>query len=128
MLYLDPPNWGCEGDYGPGVFEQADFERANFERLADLLATIAGSFILSINDTPGAREVFGRFAIEAVPVTYTIGGRTRRWTARGRGDRAGLDAEKGSVLSRHQALKLEALFLSAAGVIDRRDPCDRCLI
>ena len=29
-------------------------------------------FILSINDTPGAREAFGRFAIEEVETTYTI--------------------------------------------------------
>lgn len=78
LFYLDPPYWGCEGDYGPGVFERADFER-----LADQLATIAGSFILSINDTPGARQVFGRFGIEAVPVTYTI------CTAHGGGQRAG---------------------------------------
>lgn len=35
----------------PGVFAVSDFER-----LADKLGQIAGSFILSINDTPGARE------------------------------------------------------------------------
>ena len=28
--------------------------------------------MLSINDTPGAREVFGRFAFEEVETTYTI--------------------------------------------------------
>ena len=78
LFYLDPPYWGCEGDYGPGVFGRDDFQR-----LADQLATIAGSFILSINDTPGAREVFGRFDVDAVPVTYTIG------TASGAGRRAG---------------------------------------
>ncbi|MGI4730675.1 MAG: hypothetical protein ACRYFW_02870 [Janthinobacterium lividum] len=28
MLFsLGPPYWGWEGDYGPGVFERADFER-----------------------------------------------------------------------------------------------------
>ncbi len=67
LFYLDPPYWNCERDYGVGVFERADFER-----LADQLAAIEGKFILSINDTPGAREVFGRFAIETVAVTYTI--------------------------------------------------------
>jgi len=77
LFYLDPPYWACEGDYGAGVFEQADFER-----LADQLSGIQGSFILSINDTPGVREVFGRFEFEEVEATYTIatatsGGGTR---------------------------------------------------
>ena len=39
--------------------------------------------MLSINDTPLAREVFGRFEMEEVPVTYTIG------AAHGRAQRAG---------------------------------------
>lgn len=78
LFYPDPPYWGCEEDYGEGTFARADFER-----LADQLASIAGTFVLSINDTPGAREVFGRFAIEDVATTYTIG------TANGGGKRAG---------------------------------------
>ena len=40
----------------------------------DQLAAIRGRFILTINDTPGAREVFGRFHVDAVPTTYTVGG------------------------------------------------------
>ena len=78
LFYLDPPYWGCEGDYGDDVFERADFNR-----LADQLGTVTGQFILSLNDTPGARQAFAQFAIEAVPVTYTIG------TATGAGVRAG---------------------------------------
>lgn len=68
LFYLDPPYWGCEDDYGGAIFERADFER-----LAAQLAGIAGRFILSINDTSGVRETFGRFGIEAVETTYTIG-------------------------------------------------------
>jgi DNA adenine methylase len=68
LFYLDPPYWGCEKDYGPGVFDRADFER-----LAEQLAGIKGRFLLSLNDTPGVREVFGRFDIEAVETTYTVG-------------------------------------------------------
>lgn len=67
LFYLDPPYWGNEADYGVGTFERADFER-----LAEQLAGIRGQFILSINYTPGAREVFGRFAIDAVETTYGI--------------------------------------------------------
>lgn len=67
LFYLDPPYWGCEADYGEGVFARADFER-----LADQLAEIEGRFVLSINATPGAREMFGRFTMDEVETTYTI--------------------------------------------------------
>lgn len=67
LFYLDPPYWDCETDYGPGVFGRDDFAA-----LADQLASISGRFVLSINDTPGAREVFARFAIEEVKTTYTL--------------------------------------------------------
>jgi len=32
-----------------------------------------GRFLLSINDTPGVREVFGAFALDLVNTTYTVG-------------------------------------------------------
>jgi DNA adenine methylase len=67
LFYLDPPYVDCEADYGDA------FAPTDFERLAEQLAGIAGQFVLSINDTPLAREIFGRFELEAVPVTYTIG-------------------------------------------------------
>ncbi|BBF70171.1 DNA adenine methylase [Sphingomonas bisphenolicum] len=67
LFYLDPPYWNCESDYGAGVFERADFER-----LAEQLLEIRGKFLLSINDTPGARAVFSRFHMQAVDVTYSI--------------------------------------------------------
>jgi DNA adenine methylase len=78
LFYLDPPYWGCEEDYGAGTFSRADFAQ-----LADQLGGITGCFILSINDTPGAREVFGRFQLDEVETTYTIG------TPSGGGLRAG---------------------------------------
>ncbi len=78
LFYLDPPYWNCEADYGEGVFARADFER-----LADQLSGIDGQFVLSINGTPGAREVFGRFQVDDVETTYTIG------TAGGGGKRVG---------------------------------------
>ncbi|NLS28142.1 Modification methylase DpnIIA [Sphingomonas sp. S2M10] len=70
LFYLDPPYWGCEGDYGAGVFDREDFAR-----LAEQLAGIQGKFLLSINDTPGAREVFGRFVLEDVETTWSVGAR-----------------------------------------------------
>jgi len=67
LFYLDPPYWNCEEDYGAGVFSRTDFEL-----LATQLAEIRGRFILSINDTPGARDVFSAFSIEEVQTTYSI--------------------------------------------------------
>lgn len=79
LFYLDPPYWNCERDYGDGVFGREDHSR-----LADQLSGISGQFVLSINDTPGAREVYGRFDIEEVETTYTIATATA-----GAGKRAG---------------------------------------
>lgn len=68
LFYLDPPYWGCETDYGQDVFGRADFER-----LASLLAGIKGRFLLSINDTAGVRDAFAAFHMAEVTTTYTVG-------------------------------------------------------
>ncbi|MEY2883064.1 MAG: hypothetical protein RL490_788 [Pseudomonadota bacterium] len=67
LFYLDPPYWGNEGDYGPGVFSPDDFAR-----LAAQLGTIAGKFILSINDNPAVRALFAGFRLTPVSTSYTI--------------------------------------------------------
>ena len=69
LFYLDPPYHGSEGDYGAGMFG-----RDEFAEMAQLLAGIRGRFILSINDTPEIRELFGDFIIEGVGVRYSVGG------------------------------------------------------
>lgn len=68
LFYLDPPYWGCEGDYG-----KAMFNREEFARMAEQLAGIKGQFLLSLNDVPGVRELFAGFSIETVETTYSIG-------------------------------------------------------
>ena len=40
--------------------------------LAALLAGLKGKFILSINDTPGVREVFANFKVEVVQTRYSV--------------------------------------------------------
>jgi DNA adenine methylase len=72
LFYLDPPYFGSEREYGKELFSRADFAR-----LAEQLAAIAGRFVLSINDTPQIRDVFGAFAFERVATTYTVGGGAR---------------------------------------------------
>ncbi len=69
LFYLDPPYFGCETDYGVGVFSRDDFQR-----LADQLRAIKGSFILSINDKPEIREIFAGMQLEEVGLNYRISG------------------------------------------------------
>lgn len=69
LFYLDPPYWGCEEDYGLGVFGRADFVG-----LAEQLRAGAARFVLSINDVPETREIFSAFAMRPVELTYHISG------------------------------------------------------
>lgn len=67
LFYIDPPYWGCEDDYGKDLFSRTDFTS-----LAGMLSTIKGKFILSLNDHPGVREVFGGFKLEKVKTRYSV--------------------------------------------------------
>ncbi len=72
FFYLDPPYFGCETDYGKGIFNREDFGR-----MAQQLGKIKGKFILSINDTKEMRQTFSRFRLRAVTTTYALAGKTR---------------------------------------------------
>lgn len=69
LFYLDPPYFGCERDYGDGMFS-----REQFEQMAAVLRGVKGRFILSLNDNAEVRRIFAGFDIEEVAVRYTIGG------------------------------------------------------
>lgn len=69
LFYLDPPYWGCEKDYGEGVFNRSDFAE-----MAEMLSAIKGRFMVSLNDTPEVRDTFSRFQIVPVNLLYTISG------------------------------------------------------
>jgi len=68
LFYCDPPYWGCTDDYGKNLFSPDDFDR-----LRALLEGIQGRFILSLNDTPEVREIFGQFDLEEVTLKYQAG-------------------------------------------------------
>ncbi len=68
LFYLDPPYWGCEGDYGKELFTREDFTR-----MASQLGRIKGRFLMSINDVPAIRSAFAAFQMTEVATTYTIG-------------------------------------------------------
>ncbi len=76
MFYLDPPYLGHEADYGRDMFGREDFEA-----MADMLKRLKGRFILSLNDTPEVRELFGWAQIEAVETRYSANARSTRRAA-----------------------------------------------
>lgn len=69
LFYLDPP---YDETTGYGVA----FDRGDYQRMADQLGAIAGSFLMSINDTPFIRETFARFHISEVDTTWTVSSAT----------------------------------------------------
>jgi DNA adenine methylase len=69
LFYLDPPYWGGEDDYGPGIFAPL-----SFEALAAALREIRGRFLLSINDVPDIRAMFAWADIQEVRTRYSVGG------------------------------------------------------
>jgi len=70
LFYLDPPYWGCEGDYGKTLFAREDFEA-----LATHLQGLRGKFLLSLNDHPEVRAIFAGFHMAGVETTWTSGTR-----------------------------------------------------
>ncbi|GAB0058037.1 Modification methylase DpnIIA [Candidatus Magnetaquicoccaceae bacterium FCR-1] len=66
FFYIDPPYHGCEDYYGKGIFTREDFNA-----LASQLAGIRGKFLMSLNDTPEIRGIFGAFQITPVTTRYS---------------------------------------------------------
>lgn len=64
LFYLDPPYWGKE-------LYRHNFSAADFEKLAVQLKTLKGKFVLSLNDVPDVRRLFGDFYIREVELNYT---------------------------------------------------------
>lgn len=69
LFYLDPPYFGGESDYGVGLFD-----RAEYEKMAEVLGRIQGRFILSLNDVPAIRRAFKSFSLKPVKLTYSVSG------------------------------------------------------
>jgi DNA adenine methylase len=67
FFYVDPPYYHVTQDYC------RQFEDADFLRLRDTLASIAGRFILSLNDTADIRAMFKAFRQIRVATKYSAG-------------------------------------------------------
>ena len=65
MFFSDPP-------YGKINCYEHNFVEQEFLDLAEVLAGIKGRFLMTINDTPEAREMFERFTIEEVELKYSM--------------------------------------------------------
>ncbi len=70
LFYLDPSYWGCTDDYGKDIFSEV-----GFTVLRDLLVSIQGRFVLSLNAVPEIRELFNGFDIEEVELNYRVSGK-----------------------------------------------------
>jgi len=66
FYYLDPPYWQVEGYGVPFEFDQ-------YVAMAEIMRTMKGKAILSINDHPDIRECFKAFQFEVVDIAYTCG-------------------------------------------------------
>ena len=66
LFYLDPPYWATAG-YGLG------FEFEQYEAMSDLLRSMKGKALISINDHPDIRECFKGLPMQALQIKYTVG-------------------------------------------------------
>ena len=66
LFYIDPPYYGTAGYVDP-------FGHQDYLDLANVLSSIKGRFILSLNDRPKVREIFADFKIKRVTLKYSVG-------------------------------------------------------
>lgn len=83
FFYLDPPYWQTAGYAVP-------FVEADYVRLAAALKKVQGRFLVSLNDAPSVREIFGEFRIRTISTTYS--------SANGRYKKHGRAAARSEVL------------------------------
>lgn len=66
LFYLDPPYWGTEG-YG------VDFGLEQYDLMAELMGSMKGKSLVSVNDIPAMRKAFKGHTIKRVSIRYTVG-------------------------------------------------------
>ena len=65
LFFMDPPYWGTEG-YG------VDFGLAQYDLMADLMRSIKGRAVATVNDVPEMRQAFAGLTMQRVSITYTV--------------------------------------------------------
>ena len=66
LFYLDPPYYGTEG-YG------VDFGLEQYDRMAELLRSMKGKAVVSVNDIPAMRQAFKGLPMKRLTINYTVG-------------------------------------------------------
>lgn len=66
LFYLDPPYWGTEGYGVPFGLEQ-------YDQMAELMSTMKGKAVASVNDIPEMRLAFKGHHMKRVSINYTVG-------------------------------------------------------
>ncbi|GCL64362.1 DNA adenine methylase [Pseudaquabacterium pictum] len=65
MFFMDPPYWGTEG-YG------VDFGLQQYDRMAELMRSMKGKALVTVNDVPEMRQAFAGLTMQRVSITYTV--------------------------------------------------------
>ena len=66
LAYMDPPYFGTEG-YG------VDFGLEQYDQMAELMRTMKGKAVVSVNDVPEMRKAFAGFPMTRVGIKYSVG-------------------------------------------------------
>lgn len=66
IFFMDPPYWGTAG-YG------VDFGLDEYSRMAELMRSLTGRAVVTVNDVPEMRKAFAGFKMARVGITYTVG-------------------------------------------------------
>lgn len=66
LFFMDPPYWGTAG-YG------VDFGLEQYAQMADLMRSMKGRAVVTVNDIPAMREAFAGLPMTRVAIRYTVG-------------------------------------------------------
>lgn len=66
LFYLDPPYWGTQG-YG------VEFGLEQYDQMAELLGSMKGKAVVSVNDIPEMRKAFKGYSMKRVSISYSVG-------------------------------------------------------
>jgi len=75
LFYLDPPYWGTEGYDVP-------FDLDQYARMAELLKSMKGKAVVSVNDIPEMRDAFAGLKQRPLSITYSVGSAENRSPSR----------------------------------------------
>ena len=75
LFYLDPPYWGTAGYDVPFGLEQ-------YDRMAELLKSMKGKAVVSVNDHPEMRRAFAGLKHRPLSIIYSVGSAEHRAPSR----------------------------------------------